>query len=125
MKETVWEGVFRGEPTRIVAESNGEYTSYEIQLVTEGFLTDLAKGATSFAKAHPYITGFMAGWAWDAVKEYNKAKKNAIRFYAKDLPERTKYSKMVDELVRKQGYHVVKKGYKGTGYEWHLQKRTW
>lgn len=123
MKEKIWEGVYEGKAANVVVEPTASGTLYHIELLESGFLHDIIGGVTSFAKSHPWITGMMAGWAWSAIEKYNKAKRDAVQFYAKDMPERIRYEKMVNDLVRKGGYEVVKHGYEGTGYHWELYRR--
>ena len=123
MKELIWEGVFDGKAAQLHVESEGNTLICSLTPLTEGFLTDLIGGAVSFSKAHPFITGAMAGWAWDSIKKYNDAKKYALKFYAKDFSEQSKYWKMVKELEKTGSYRLVTHGYKGgAGYYWGLNK---
>lgn len=118
----LWEGAYKGKPTRVLVEDHSSHSTIIIEQSSSGVVKDIMEGVLSFAKAHPFLTGWMTGMAWDAIKKYNEAKKNVIYFNAKDASERTKYEGMIKEL-RKVGYTVVKSGYiNGTGYRWELNR---
>lgn len=120
--EKIWEGIFCGKPTELLVKHQNGITEIIINECTEGILVEIFKGALSFAKAHPFLTGFLAAAAWDAVKKYNEAKKSALKFYAKEPKDRSKYITMIKEL-EKDGFRIVNQGYvRGTGYFWELNR---
>lgn len=120
--EKIWEGIFRGRPSEILVKQQGNTTEIIINDSTEGVLVEIFKGAVSFAKSHPFLTGFLAAAAWDAVKKYNEAKRTALKFYAKEPKDRPKYITMIKEL-EKDGFRIVNQGYiRGTGYFWELNR---
>lgn len=127
MKDVLWEGICQGKPIRITGEQKDQSIHVDIEILREGFLTDLVGGAVRFAKAHPIITGIaMAPWAklaYDAFKKYKLAKDTALKFYTKDLNKRAEYFKMVRELERSGQYKIVKQGYRDSGYYWELHRR--
>ena len=127
MKEQLWEGICEGRAVRISGEQNGKDVHIEIETVNEGFLTDLVGGAVSFGKAHPFITAIaLAPWAklaFDALKKYKLAKDTALKFYTKDVNERSKYFNMVKELEKSGQYKLVKQGRRDAGYYWELHRR--
>lgn len=128
MEQVLWEGICGGEPLKVIAKSTETGVEIRIEPITEGFLTDLVGGAVTYAKAHPVLaTIAVAPWAkmaHDAFKKYKLTKDTALKFYAKDQPERTKYFKMVKELEKTGQYKTVKSGYRGTGYYWELDRRN-
>lgn len=122
-RKVIWTGVYQHTISELLVTEDDKGMHCEIRPVNEGLLHNIAKGAMSFAKAHPFITGWAAAAALDSLRKYNEAKKQAIHFYAKDMPERIKYTKMVKEM-EKNGYRVVKSGYKGgSEYFWELHRR--
>ena len=127
MKQQVWEGICEGNPIRINVDHVGSDLVVEIEDLKEGFLTDLVGGAITFAKAHPFMTAIaVAPWAKlavDSLKKYQLAKDTAVKFYAKDMPEKVKYWKMVRELERGGNFKLHTHGYKNTGYYWELRRR--
>lgn len=125
--ETLWEGICEGEPIKINGERVGKDIHIEIETIKEGFLTDLIGGAATFAVAHPFVTAIaLAPWAklaFDALKKYKLAKDTALKFYTKDINERSKYFKMVKELEKTGQYKLVKQGVRDSGYYWELHRR--
>ena len=127
MKDTLWEGICEGKPIKITGEQVGSDVHVEIEVLTEGFLTDLIGGAVSFAKAHPFLSAIAvspwASMALDSIKKYNQAKDSALKFFTKELAKRGEYTKMVRELERSGQYKIVKQGYRDSGYYWELHRR--
>ena len=127
MKDILWEGICEGKPIRITGEQVGADVYVEIEILREGFLTDLVGGAVSFAKASPVMTTIaLAPWAklaYDAFKKYQLAKDTALKFYTKDINKRGDYHKMVRELEKTGHYKTVKQGYRDSGYYWELHRR--
>jgi hypothetical protein len=118
-KEIIWEGMLHGQPTSMLVESDHTVT---IEPITEGVLSNVAKGIWGFAQAHPVITAAAGLYAWDALKKYNEAKSKALSFYAKDSAEKNRMSQVIAQMT-KNGYKIVNQKYKGaTGYEWNLEK---
>lgn len=117
MAETIWEGMSAGQPTRLTADGD----TFSAEIMTEGLLSNIASGAWSFAKAHPFITAFAGLKAMDAIKKYN-ASKNNVKFAAKDASEKKSMQPVIDQMV-KSGYKIVRQEYKGSsGYEWELKQ---
>jgi len=128
VKETMWEGICEGKPIKITCEQQQNLdVQIDIEVLEEGFLSNLVGGAIGFAKAHPIMTTVaLAPWAklaHDAVKKYKQAKSTALKFYAPNLTKRAEYFKMVREIERTGQYKIVKQGYRNTGYFWELNRR--
>lgn len=118
-KEIIWEGMLYGQPTSVLVESDHTVT---IEPITEGVLSNVARGIWGFAQAHPVITVAAGMYAWDALKKYNEAKSKALSFYAKDASEKNRMAQVIAQMT-KSGYKIVNQKYKGaTGYEWNLEK---
>jgi hypothetical protein len=123
VKTTVWQGFLLGKPHRAnLEEKTNHYELILEEVLDESFMVDLVKGTTSFAKAHPVLTGFMVNWAAKTLINYQRNKKNMI-VYAPTPAERPKYFKMINDL-KKTGWTVVKSRYmSGSGYEWELKQK--
>jgi hypothetical protein len=124
----MWEGICEGKPIKITCEQQENLdVQIDIEVLQEGFLTDLVGGAVRFTKAHPIMTTIaIAPWArlaYDAVKKYKLAKQTALKFYAPNQTKRAEYFKMVREIERTGQYKIVKQGYRDTGYYWELHRR--
>lgn len=124
MKEQLWQGIIRGTPHQVLAEQRATHISISIEPVNEGFLTDLLKDTSSFAKKHPFLTGMAAYYAYDSVRNYLKAKSSAVRLRAKDHKEFANYKSMI-KAMEQNGWKVVKSGYVAgtTQYEWELHNK--
>ena len=123
MKQILGQGVYDGKVCQLVVETVDDIDTCQFEPITEGFLHDIISGATSFAKAHPFLTAIGATWAWDAIHKYKQASKAAMRLYSPDSSSRGQYFKMVDEM-KKNGYYVTKQGWHGgSGYYWELDRR--
>lgn len=124
MKQELWQGFIRGQPTKVLAEERATHISISIEPVNEGFLTDLLKDTSSFAKKHPTLTGMMAYYAYDSVRNYLKAKTSAVHLRAKDHKEFANYKSMV-KAMEQNGWKVVKSGYVPgtTHYQWELHNQ--
>jgi hypothetical protein len=121
VKTCIWEGLIRGVPHQLLVEE-GEELVVSLEKSSSGPLFEVFAGLKTFVSAHPFLTGYLTGMGLDALKKYNEAKKTAIKLYAKDVTERSKYTAMVKEM-EKNGYKIVKQGYiHGTGYYWELNR---
>lgn len=123
VQHTIWFGTHHRVPSELMVEERDGTLFCQLTPITEGVIADLAKGVVSFAKSHPFLTGWAAIAAAGSLYKYNEAKKQAISLFAKDMPEKITYAKLVRDL-EKYGYRVVKSGYKGgAGYFWELRKK--
>jgi hypothetical protein len=117
----LWEGDNQLSPLRLCATiTEGLATLRVTQRPEKG---GIIKGLGNFAKAHPFLTGMVAGFAVDALSTYFKNKNYTTKFYAKDITERSFYRKMVEQLMKTGHYKIKKQGYEnGSGYTWELQR---
>lgn len=118
-KQTLWEGMISGKPSRLVEEDD----VVTIEVMTEGLLTAIASKAFGFAKAHPFITTLTGLYAADAWKKYKDKINKTVKFYAKDKSEKKGMEPVVAQMT-KHGYKIVHQAYKGSdGYEWELVQK--
>lgn len=87
-----------------------------------GLVKNATKGFSKFAKNHPFITGAMAAYGIDALKKYQKNKRNTIKFYTKDLREKKLYKDMIDQLMKSGKYRLEKNTYIDGGYLFVLKR---
>lgn len=120
----LWEGIISAQAAKLyVTELDEGIELYRLDTVEEGLLSSVVSGTLSFAKAHPFLTAAMASYAWDAVKKYNQAKKNALMFHTTNSWDRDKYWTMVKQLERDGSFKLVKHGRDGVGYFWEMHKK--
>lgn len=116
--QTIWEGMVRGKPARLLAEDS----TITIEPLTEGVISSIATGVWGFAKAHPFLTTIVGLSAYDAIKKSQDKKTRTVNMYAKDKEQKNNMQAVVDTMV-KSGYKIVKQAYKGAnGYEWELYR---
>lgn len=119
MKQTLWEGMLAGKPTRLVHDD----CTVVFEPLTEGVLSNIVSGAWGFAKAHPFITTIAGLTAYDAWKKYKDRINKTVKFAAKDRSERLGMQPVIDQMT-KNGYKIVNQKYVGSsGYEWELVKK--
>lgn len=87
-----------------------------------GMISKTMQSFGKFAKSHPFITGAMAGYASDALRQYKKNKRNTITFYTKDMHEKTIYKDMVTQLMKTGKYRKEKETFVDGGYLFVLKR---
>lgn len=90
---------------------------------TKSVMAAVGKEAWNFFK-NPIVAGLTVGWALNKLDDYNRTKRDTIKFYAKTGEEKVFYKKMVDEMLSTGKYTLINSKNVSGAYSWTL-KRKW
>lgn len=124
--DILWEGLIGDEPYVFTATlfeggakmSFGRNNRASTKLVSK----IISKQAPGLFK-NPVLSGIAAGIAITALANYQKNKRNTIRFYASDPMEKRFYKKMIDDLLKTGNYRKIRSKYVSGGYMWILKRK--
>lgn len=120
-QKTIWEGLIGKDLFRLIERKLANVTLLIVEPLADNELSNIAKGKTTFAESA--MSGAVAGFAWNAVRDYYKNKEQNVKFHAPDQSSKHTYEKIVRELERMGHWKVMKRGPEKSGYSWELVKK--
>lgn len=113
--DVLWEGEIDGVLHQfIIQEGMARFAQPSKGGVMRGIAGTIVK--------NPVLAMAAAGYAYDAFQKYKRNKRTTTTFFAKDMPERKLYQKIVDDLMKTGHYKKVREKHEAGGYLWVLQR---